>query len=383
MPISSGFSFDIPTPGKLDLLSGGIFPQWYPSPSGPTLNGTFSSQNALAIPLTSEHTAAILWEFMQTHMFTRRSLDLKSREANPPRSCGHDPTQPRPIAISHLGIFSGLVDYLVQENTCPRPRYKRRPAQHRKNTDVQNACLAAFEVCLSDVHAPFETLSTLSPYDIAHNRSTQFPEPFAYGFLNREEIQQRLGVDIRGATASTIPLVILHFPALGELLDHGIPVTLAYGDRDYGANWFGGEALTKSIPFNASAPFLSAGYQDFLVQGAIAGKTRQAGLLSFTRIFQAGHAIPFYNPPATYALFRRAMSNTDIPRGLLPASAADASFSTSGPKSIRHLTQVAGPVRGSTFCYVLAPPLVLGQCSAEQLAGLQDGSALVVDFIVQ
>ena len=98
---------------------------------------------------------------------------------------------------------------------------------------------------------------------------------------------------------------------LGELLDQGIPVTLAHGDRDFTANckspippllfgefsgWgvltrlgFGGEVLSLQIPFDDSDDFGDAGYADFVVDGSVAGKTRQAGLLSFTRVFQAGH----------------------------------------------------------------------------------------------
>lgn len=103
---------------------------------------------------------------------------------------------------------------------------------------------------------------------------------------------------------------------LGELMDQGIPVTLAHGDRDFTANcessislhpwWFsrvgvltgpgfGGEALSLQIPFDDSDNFGDAGYADFVVDGDVAGKTRQAGLLSFTRVFQAGHEGKF--PP--------------------------------------------------------------------------------------
>lgn len=52
---------------------------------------------------------------------------------------------------------------------------------------------------------------------------------------------------------------------------------------------FGGEALSLQIPFDDSDDFGDAGYADFVVDGDVAGKTRQAGLLSFTRVFQAGH----------------------------------------------------------------------------------------------
>lgn len=68
--------------------------------------------------------------------------------------------------------------------------------------------------------------------------------------------------------------------------------------------------MSEAIPFNGSSAFASAGYVDFVIDGSVVGKTRQAGLLSFTRIFQAGHEsrspLSFYLPAlarATWADF--------------------------------------------------------------------------------
>lgn len=53
---------------------------------------------------------------------------------------------------------------------------------------------------------------------------------------------------------------------------------------------FGGEALSLALNHSDKAAFASAGYAD--LQGAsygAAGKVRQHGRLSFTRVFDAGH----------------------------------------------------------------------------------------------
>jgi hypothetical protein len=45
-----------------------------------------------------------------------------------------------------------------------------------------------------------------------------------------------------------------------------------------------------AIPYASKAAFGAAGYTDFVVgDGVVAGKTRQFGHLSFTRVFNAGH----------------------------------------------------------------------------------------------
>jgi len=52
---------------------------------------------------------------------------------------------------------------------------------------------------------------------------------------------------------------------------------------------YGGEALSRSINYSHTADFAAAGYADLVVSGVVRGKTRQYGLFSFTRVFEAGH----------------------------------------------------------------------------------------------
>jgi carboxypeptidase C (cathepsin A) len=42
---------------------------------------------------------------------------------------------------------------------------------------------------------------------------------------------------------------------------------------------------------------------------------RQYGNFSFSRVFEAGHEVPAYQPETAYEIFRRAMFNLDIASG--------------------------------------------------------------------
>lgn len=92
--------------------------------------------------------------------------------------------------------------------------------------------------------------------------------------------------------------------------------------------------------------------------------------------------MPYYTPKASHALFTRAHKNKDIPTGSAPASASNPSYSTTGPSSVRDVTDTPQGNAGSMFCYVMNPPLGAGQCSNAQLAGIADGSAVLEDFVV-
>lgn len=63
---------------------------------------------------------------------------------------------------------------------------------------VQYACGMATDACSTEVYGPFLQYSGLNNFDITQDSGTQFPAPYAHGFLNRESVQKKLGVDIAG-----------------------------------------------------------------------------------------------------------------------------------------------------------------------------------------
>lgn len=99
------------------------------------------------------------------------------------------------------------------------------------------------------------------------------------------------------------------------VLNNSVRVALIYGDADYICNWFGGEAVSLALSYTNSAEFRAAGYQPMIVNGAEYGQVRQYGNFSFTRVYEAGHEVPFYQPEASLALFRRVLGDVDLATG--------------------------------------------------------------------
>lgn len=78
---------------------------------------------------------------------------------------------------------------------------------------------------------------------------------------------------------------------MAKLLQQGITVALSAGDADYDSNWIGGEAVAKLV---AAPGFENAGYANLTTSdGRVHGQVKQAGGFSFTRIYEAGHEVPF------------------------------------------------------------------------------------------
>lgn len=84
---------------------------------------------------------------------------------------------------------------------------------------------------------------------------------------------------------------------------------------DYICNWFGGQAISLALKYTHSAQFAAAGYQPFLVDGIEYGEVREYGNFSFTRIYEAGHEVPYYQPQAALAVFNRTLQHVNIADG--------------------------------------------------------------------
>jgi len=69
------------------------------------------------------------------------------------------------------------------------------------------------------------------------------------------------------------------------------------------------------------------------VDGVEYGETREYGNFSFTRVYEAGHEVPYYQPIAALALFNRTINNMDTATGTKKVTA---DLSTEGDAEATH-----------------------------------------------
>jgi carboxypeptidase C (cathepsin A) len=280
------------------------------------------------------------------------------------------------LEIGSLLVIDGIIDYSTQVSAYPR--FARNNTHGVELNDTLATymetslhmpllgCLDQLGYCVSDEMLSGDTslLADLdcntavslcrysveliyalrSPdqdiYDIRNH--SLHPQPLgAYPpWLNTAEIQRALGVDLNytgptsigayagfqftGDWVSSRPL-----RDLSELLESGTRVALMNGDADYICNWLGGQDVSLTVNFTGSGNFRNAGYVPLLAGGKRYGDTREADNFSFTRLFDAGHDAPFYQPKAALALFNRTIHGWDIATG---TEAVHAGFATVGDK---------------------------------------------------
>ncbi|PNS16698.1 Carboxypeptidase Y A [Sphaceloma murrayae] len=186
-------------------------------------------------------------------------------------------------------------------------------------------CSEAQSMCRDNVEGPYYSFGGRGVYDIRHPYDDPTPPEYFADYLNQASIQEAIGVDLNYTTSNTD--IYYAFQQTGDfvfdnfiedleyLLNQSVRVSLLYGDADYICNWFGGEAVSLAVNYTHSDQFRAAGYAPVLVDGTEYGQVRQYGNFSFTRLYEAGHEAPYYQPLATLEIFNRTLYHYDIATG--------------------------------------------------------------------
>lgn len=291
-------------------------------------------------------------------------------------------------------VYNSMVDAYSQPggcrdqiNECRELATASDPSNVGINATVNKVCSAAETYCTNNIRNPYLENSGRNYYDIGQKDPDPFTFPFYQGWLNQPHIQSALGVPLNFTQSSNA--VSDAFRSIGDyprpgwledlayLLESGIKVTLVYGDRDYACNWYGGEAVSLAINYTNTSAFHAAGYEGIQTNDSyIGGQVRQYGNLSFSRVYESGHEVPAYQPETAYQIFMRALFNKDIATGTID-TVANSSYRTSGPSDTLAIKNKV-PDPEVMFCYTRDT----STCSDEQVESLQNGTAVVKDWII-
>ncbi|TGJ85236.1 hypothetical protein E0Z10_g3523 [Xylaria hypoxylon] len=293
-------------------------------------------------------------------------------------------------------IYLGMIDAWEREGGC-RDQIAEcievakayDPDNIGINATVNKICMASETFCSTEVRGPFLEYSNNNYYDLATLNPDPYPPSFHYLYLNQPHVQAALGVPLNYTSSSEA--VSNAFRGIGDyprpgwiedlayLLENGIKVHLMYGDRDYACHWIGGEAVSLAINYTNTDKFHAAGYTDIVVNDTyVGGQVRQYGNLSFSRVYQAGHEIPSYQPEAAYKMFHRALNNKDIATGTVD-TAANPEYGTNGTEDTWAIKS-ENPDDPVHFCYLWD---VESTCTDEQIQSILDGSAVIVSGILK
>ncbi|KAF3067462.1 Carboxypeptidase S1 like protein B [Daldinia childiae] len=275
-----------------------------------------------------------------------------------------------------------------QINDCRALALEYDPDNIGINTTVNKVCSDAETFCSGYVRDPYLDYSGRNYYDYASINPNPFPAPFYNLYLNQPYVQKALGIPLNFTQSSSA--VAYAFRAIGDyprpgwiedlsfLLENGIKVHLMYGDRDFACNWIGGEAVSLAVNYTNTEKFHDAGYTDIVINDTyIGGQVRQYGNFSFSRVYEAGHEVPAYQPETAYKMFYRALFNKDIATGTVDLVEA-VEYATEGPDDTWAIKN-EDPPDHLHFCFIYDT----STCTEEQIESVLNGTAVIIKGIIK
>jgi carboxypeptidase C (cathepsin A) len=114
------------------------------------------------------------------------------------------------------------------------------------------------------------------------------------------------------------------------LLNSNVTVAMAFGDRDFRCPWLGGETTALAAKYPHASQFRASGYEKLVTNKTYSGGVvKQYDNFSFSRIFDAGHAVGTYQPETMYQIFMRSMFDKDVATG----KKSSYGYASTGPTS--------------------------------------------------
>lgn len=270
--------------------------------------------------------------------------------------------------------------------SCRRAMNSADPSNVGDRAAVNELCHTATVSCNNNLIGPFHK-SGRDIYDIAQNVPNSFPPSTYLEYLNDADVQAAIGVAVNYTETNTA--VADAFVQTGDyergnqiseiayLLSLGVRVALIYGDRDYICNWLGGEAVSFAIVAQSPkySPFYAAGYADIVVNSTyVGGAVRQFGNLSFSRIYDAGHLIPAYQPETLFTVFTRIILGSGVSLG----DSIDLSTYSSNGTANATFTNTA-PTPLEPRCYIRN---IESSCTDEQKEMIRNGRGNVINGVL-
>ncbi|CZR57109.1 related to carboxypeptidase [Phialocephala subalpina] len=295
-----------------------------------------------------------------------------------------NPTRAK-LAVASFYATGGCQDLI---NRCRTAVNAQDPENDGDVSVVNSICSNAYTSCLENVMEPYYDAGR-SVYDIAHYLPDPFPPSTYLDYLNTASILEAIGSPVN--FTQTNQQVVSAFQSTGDyerqalvpdiaaLLNQGVRVGLMYGDRDYICNWLGGEAISLAVAAQTSPSYASifpnSGYAPIIVNTSyIGGVVRQYGNLSFSRIYDAGHSVPAYQPETAFQVFARIMTGTSISTGEIINRSV---YNTSGPLNATHTASL--PASPSATCWLRNIP---DTCNGDQKNMIVNNEGVIINGIL-
>lgn len=284
----------------------GIFTESYGGHYGPEFASYFETQNAAIAKGT----------------VTGENIDLIALGIN---NGWYDPTLQYKAYIDYA--YNNTYDQLIttaQYNSYLNTYTKKcEPALEEcpATTGTDSECKSADTLCYDDIEGPLSEIGNFDVYDIREPSNDPYPPETYVTYLQTASVVKAIGAQSTYAECPTAPYLKFSksgddsrsfLDTLSTVVQSGIRVLIWAGDADFICNWMGGHAVANAISYNGSTAFNAATEVPYTVDGVSGGTFKTVDNLSWLKVFEAGHEVPYYQPEVALQVFKQTMSKEAI-----------------------------------------------------------------------
>ncbi|GAA5803990.1 hypothetical protein HPULCUR_009475 [Helicostylum pulchrum] len=214
------------------------------------------------------------------------------------------------IPIDSVGIGNGWINPLLQfaaSMACDSS------FEECYSSNDKFSCVIADRYCTDNIDGLFLS-SGRNYYDVRKGYAVIDPPEDYIFLLNDPKIQHQIGVEsIQFEQCAEEPYDAMSFsgegardssPALVSLLNNGIRILNYVGDADYLCNWYGNFEVMSQLQFNGSEQYNNQSLKPWTLRGKEVGQYITTDKLTFIRVYEAGHEVPYYQPQTSLTMFR-------------------------------------------------------------------------------
>ncbi|KUJ20781.1 carboxypeptidase-like protein S1 [Mollisia scopiformis] len=182
------------------------------------------------------------------------------------------------------------------------------PLEKCANGGTDAECVFANVNCILNVDNPMgeaaDPNSTLDWYDIRQHGNNTVPPSTYINYLSDPAIMKAIGAQINYTecpnpahdlfSSTGDPEARSQLPELSAVVQSGVQTVMFAGDADVVCNWFGGLVVADSLDWHGKKEFGSKKVENYTVDGAVGGTFKNVDNLSWLRVFNAGHEVPYF-----------------------------------------------------------------------------------------
>ncbi|KAH6645248.1 putative carboxypeptidase S1 [Truncatella angustata] len=218
--------------------------------------------------------------------------------------------------------YRSLIDEATAEKLYSTYNVTCLPAiQKCSATGTNAACVAADTACASRIDNVIYNSADFDPYDIrSGSRDPNPPETYA-SYLARADVRKAIGAATTFKECPAKPGVGFSLTGddarsflerLSEVVQSGVRVLTWAGDADYICNWVGNFGVANAVDYSGREQFAAQDLLPYTVNGTELGQFKTVDNLSFLKVYEAGHEVPFYQPELALQVFTQTMQGKPI-----------------------------------------------------------------------